>query len=238
MQICNVQIHSACKPLHGPKCPQHALPATVRTCTLTPPRSSILSSKHTHLVCAAKGFGIEKPKTKQTGKASQAPVLEDPCPCQSGKTYKNCCQKVHLGNKAKNVEAALRARFSAFVKGQQDYIKATTHRDYFDFHYMKPQAEAAPQFDADVHCACSRVEYSDFKVTQVEPGSNDLEGFVAFAYKHASKDKAAEPEAWSVTNQKCRFLKVDDMWQFVDYQTYDYNMSQLAQDVKPEQLQK
>jgi len=134
------------------------------------------------------------------------------------------------------VETALRARFSAYVKGQQDYIKATTHRDFFDFHYMKPQTEAAPKFDEDVQYACSRVEYSDFKVTQVEPGSNDAEGFVAFAYKHVSKDRAAEPEAWSVTNQKCRFLRVDGVWQFVDYQTYDYNMSQLAQDVKPEQL--
>lgn len=36
--------------------------------------------------------------------------------------------------------------------------------------------------------------------------------------RHARKDKAADQDAWSVTNQKCRFLKVDNVWQFVDYQ--------------------
>ena len=48
-------------------------------------------------------------------------------------------------------------------------------------------------------------------------------------YRHASKAEADDQGKWSVTQQKCRFLKVDDMWQFVDYQTYGYNMSQLAQ---------
>jgi len=44
----------------------------------------------------------------------------------------NCCEKVHKGTaQAKTAEAALRARFSAFVRGQQEYIKETTHRDYY-----------------------------------------------------------------------------------------------------------
>lgn len=51
------------------------------------------------------------------------------------------------------------------------------------FHYSKPASESAPQFEADVQTACSAIEYKDFKVTQTEPGSSDLEGFVAFVYK-------------------------------------------------------
>ena len=51
------------------------------------------------------------------------------CPCDSGLSYKNCCQVLHKGAKATSPEKLMRSRYSAYALGLTDYIMKTTHPD-------------------------------------------------------------------------------------------------------------
>lgn len=51
------------------------------------------------------------------------------CPCDSGQSYKNCCQPLHKGSKAPSPEALMRSRYSAYVLHLTAYIIKTTHPD-------------------------------------------------------------------------------------------------------------
>ncbi len=47
----------------------------------------------------------------------------DLCPCGSGKKYSECCEPLHKGTqKAQTPEALMRARYSAYVKHEIDFI--------------------------------------------------------------------------------------------------------------------
>ena len=53
------------------------------------------------------------------------------CPCDSGKTYADCCGPWHAsdaqGTPAPTPEALMRSRYSAYVLGLIDYLLATWH---------------------------------------------------------------------------------------------------------------
>ncbi|MEP6988462.1 MAG: YchJ family metal-binding protein [Chloroflexota bacterium] len=51
----------------------------------------------------------------------------DACPCDSGLSYKNCCQPLRKGAKAASPEALMRSRYSAYALHLTDYIIKTTH---------------------------------------------------------------------------------------------------------------
>lgn len=51
------------------------------------------------------------------------------CPCDSGRSYKNCCQPLHKGGKAPSPEALMRSRYSAYSLHLTAYIIKTTHPD-------------------------------------------------------------------------------------------------------------
>ncbi len=51
----------------------------------------------------------------------------DACLCDSGLSYKNCCQPLHKGAKAASPEALMRSRYSAYALHLTDYIIKTTH---------------------------------------------------------------------------------------------------------------
>ncbi|MDU0477645.1 YchJ family metal-binding protein [Staphylococcus chromogenes] len=53
----------------------------------------------------------------------------DRCPCCSGLTYAECCQRFHLGASAPTAEALMRSRFSAFVTHDAEYLLRTWHED-------------------------------------------------------------------------------------------------------------
>jgi len=40
------------------------------------------------------------------------------CPCASGRPYAECCERYHSGAPEPTAESLMRARFSAYVKGQ------------------------------------------------------------------------------------------------------------------------
>jgi SEC-C motif domain protein len=49
------------------------------------------------------------------------------CPCQSGQPYATCCGPLHAGGSAANAEALMRSRYSAYMRGDADYLLATWH---------------------------------------------------------------------------------------------------------------
>ena len=53
-----------------------------------------------------------------------APVA---CPCSSERTYAACCGRFHAGEAAPTAEALMRSRYSAYVLGLVDYLRATWH---------------------------------------------------------------------------------------------------------------
>ena len=53
----------------------------------------------------------------------------NPCPCGTGRTYAVCCGRYHTGEAAPDAEALMRSRYSAFVTGNADYLRATWHPD-------------------------------------------------------------------------------------------------------------
>ncbi|WP_097083941.1 MULTISPECIES: YchJ family protein [unclassified Pseudomonas] len=48
------------------------------------------------------------------------------CPCGSGNSLENCCDRFHQGLPAPDAQALMRSRYSAYVLGQVDYLVATT----------------------------------------------------------------------------------------------------------------
>lgn len=53
----------------------------------------------------------------------------NPCPCGTGRDYATCCGRYHAGEPAPDAEALMRSRYSAFVAGDADYLRASWHPD-------------------------------------------------------------------------------------------------------------
>jgi len=49
------------------------------------------------------------------------------CPCESDKSYRDCCEPLHQGKPAKTAEALMRSRYSAYVFHLEDYLLKTWH---------------------------------------------------------------------------------------------------------------
>lgn len=57
-------------------------------------------------------------------------MRDDTCPCGSGQPCPACCGRFHAGPlhlQAPDAEALMRSRYSAFVRGDTDYLLATWH---------------------------------------------------------------------------------------------------------------
>lgn len=56
------------------------------------------------------------------------PSIADPaCPCGTGRAYARCCAPLHAGAPAADAEALMRSRYSAYVRGDADYLRASWH---------------------------------------------------------------------------------------------------------------
>jgi SEC-C motif domain protein len=54
---------------------------------------------------------------------------DENCPCGSGRKYAACCGRFHTGEAAPDAESLMRSRYSAYVLGLENYLKATWHPD-------------------------------------------------------------------------------------------------------------
>jgi len=49
------------------------------------------------------------------------------CPCGTGRDYADCCGLLHAGAPARDAEALMRSRYSAYVREDADYLLRSWH---------------------------------------------------------------------------------------------------------------
>lgn len=121
-----------------------------------------------------------------------------PCPCHSGKKYKQCCHPYHKGILPSTAEKLMRSRYSAFALGLAEYIMATTHPNNSDYTKDKENwKKSILNFSQTTRFLGLKIgEFSDGKV----------EAFVTF---EAILDGGSLCE-------KSRFLNVEGKWLYID----------------------
>lgn len=68
-----------------------------------------------------------------------------PCPCGSRQPYAACCGQYHQGTQPADARLLMRARYSAYTLGLEDYLLATWHPSTRPTH-LRLAEEAQPQW--------------------------------------------------------------------------------------------
>ncbi|ORA31639.1 YchJ family protein [Mycobacterium aquaticum] len=101
--------------------------------------------------------------------------MQQACPCGSGEEYGHCCGALHRGERtAATALALMRSRYSAFARGDADYLMATWHPE------TRPK-----QLDLDDGIVWRRLQIVDTDAG----GTDDETGVVEFRaqYEHDGK---------------------------------------------------
>ncbi len=82
-------------------------------------------------------------------------TADQACPCQSGKTFGDCCQSFIAGDALPETpEQLMRSRYSAYVMADLDYIEQTTQKDVrpqYDFAGLRDWAENSEWLGLKIH---------------------------------------------------------------------------------------
>ena len=78
-----------------------------------------------------------------------------PCPCDPARRYADCCGPLHAGTSARDAEALMRSRYSAYVMGLEDYLLSSWHRS------TRPQP---PILEADARSKWLRLKVEEHLV--------------------------------------------------------------------------
>jgi len=124
------------------------------------------------------------------------------CPCGNTKSFSQCCAPYIEGAKAPTAEALMRSRYSAFAKGQVDYIKKTT------------APEALQDFDEEATGKWStQSKWLGLKVLSTEKGGiDDLKGKVEFVARYSLNGQETEHHEVSEFRREPK----DQRWYFVE----------------------
>jgi SEC-C motif-containing protein len=126
-------------------------------------------------------------------------MTESPCPCGSGGGYRACCGVLHAGAAAATAEALMRSRYSAFARGDADYLVATLHPSQ----RRESAAELARHFEGIVW---EGLEIFD----RERGGADDDTGVVAFSAHYRQGGRAGE------LRERSRFAREAGRWYYVD----------------------
>jgi SEC-C motif-containing protein len=123
------------------------------------------------------------------------------CPCGSGTAYSECCEPVISGAQpAETAEQLMRARYSAYAKGEMDFIFGSTHPDHrkgYDHKGTKEWAESS--------------EWQGLEIIETRAGGReDSEGQVEFVARFLEKGIQRE-------HRECaHFKRESGNWYFTD----------------------
>jgi len=123
------------------------------------------------------------------------------CPCGSGGAYSECCEPIINGKQpAETAEQLMRARYSAHVKMQMDFIFETTHPEHrqgYDHAGTKAWAEGA--------------DWQGLEIVDARNGGLDAAaGEVEFIARYRDKGVLRE-------HHECaQFKRKDGSWYFTD----------------------
>jgi SEC-C motif-containing protein len=125
----------------------------------------------------------------------------EPCPCGSEQAYENCCQPLIQNKKhADSAEQLLRARYTAHVKNEVDYIWETTH-----------PAQRGSMDRNQIAEWSKNSEWIGLEIVSTEAGqSEDKTGFVEFVARYRERSKIQEHR------EIAEFRKKNDTWFFYD----------------------
>jgi SEC-C motif-containing protein len=122
------------------------------------------------------------------------------CPCGSEQDYSACCgpiiQDVSL---AETAEQLMRARYSAHVKLEIDFISATTHPDQRDDYDEKTAREWAEESD-----------WLGLEIINATGGRGDDKGVVEFIARYRIKN------ANHSHHERASFERLNGLWYFAD----------------------
>ncbi|OEF24834.1 hypothetical protein A1QC_09970 [Vibrio rumoiensis 1S-45] len=121
-----------------------------------------------------------------------------PCPCGHSQSYEACCQPIHHdATLAKQPEQLMRARYSAHVLNDVEFVLNTYHSSC----QAHAQAEAIKQ-SVDSHWI--KLEVLD------APACEEAEGYVEF------KAYFEEDNHEYCLHERSRFVKEEGQWRYID----------------------
>ena len=126
---------------------------------------------------------------------------EDTCPCQSGKTFGECCGPILSGAaKAPTAEALMRARYSSYVTGDVLFLKKSA------------TAEVQREFDERSSRAWSKAAtWHGLEIIRTEAGQpGDKTGVVEFRATYTANGEFCNHHEVS------SFVQEADGWKFED----------------------
>lgn len=141
------------------------------------------------------------------------------CPCGSGKVYGKCCGP-YLANEAiaPTAESLMRSRYTAFVKGNVDYLINTHH----------PKRRAANE-RIQLKRTANDTTWLGLSILDTSKGGpKDTDGVVEFVALYSPKPNAspmnvlmASPQASpqpqsSQMHERSRFVREEERWFYVD----------------------
>ena len=119
------------------------------------------------------------------------------CPCGSKKQYNSCCQKFHNGDSCLTTVDLLRARFSAFIKHEKNFL-VNTHHPF----YVTPQLISNLEDTSFVP--------SNLKIIKVNQGlASDTEGCITYSFDYLTENGK---ESYQTTSL---YSKIGDQWFYV-----------------------
>lgn len=120
------------------------------------------------------------------------------CPCSSGNTYQDCCQRLHQGALPKNALELMRSRYCAYANHFVDYIIRTTHPENDSFQIDKETwAKLILNFSENT-------EFVKLEIIEFIDGPK--EAYVTFIAHLKQNLKPVQ------LREKSYFIKVDSQW--------------------------
>ncbi|MGE4573935.1 MULTISPECIES: YchJ family protein [Parachlamydia] len=124
------------------------------------------------------------------------------CPCDSGKTYPDCCQILHEGAQANQALSLMRSRYSAYAYQKVAYIIQTTHPDNPSF------LADSIQWAKEILIFCQNTQFKKLEIVDYLEGIDEsIVTFVAHLNQNHSNEKLFE---------KSLFIKLNNQWTYRD----------------------
>ena len=123
------------------------------------------------------------------------------CPCESGKTYKACCEIAHSGKlPAITAESLMRSRYSAYVLGIADYIVKTTHPKFRE-----------KNFKVQIEKWMNQSRWTHLEVLEVVGGLNEDElGEVEFVAEFYLDGQ------YQILHERSNFVRYKGRWVYTE----------------------
>jgi SEC-C motif domain protein len=123
------------------------------------------------------------------------------CPCCSGKNYTECCAPYHLGKEPPNALALMRSRYSAYAKGNAEYIIRTTHRK--NPYYLRD----TELWKKEIQMFCRQTKFTGLDILSFEDEKD-----IAYVTFTAHLEQNNQDVSFS---EKSLFEKVDNHWRYL-----------------------